>query len=119
MLVQGVAGSGKTSIALHRVAYLLYQNKNSLKAEDVLILSPNKLFSEYIAGVLPELGEENMSQMSFYHQISKRQSRPYDFPNFIIIFTNYAYPNSRRPRCAHAEARSKPPACPPSCRLCG
>ena len=66
MLVQGVAGSGKTSIALHRVAYLLYQHKNTLKAEDVLILSPNKLFAEYIAGVLPELGEENMSQMSFY-----------------------------------------------------
>lgn len=66
MLVQGVAGSGKTSIALHRVAYLLYQYKDTLKAEDVLILSPNKLFGEYIASVLPELGEENMSQMSFY-----------------------------------------------------
>ncbi|MBQ7884654.1 MAG: AAA family ATPase [Clostridia bacterium] len=69
MLVQGVAGSGKTTIALHRVAYLLYQHKNTLKAEDVLILSPNKLFSEYIAGVLPELGEENMSQMSFYRLV--------------------------------------------------
>lgn len=66
ILVQGVAGSGKTSIALHRVAYLLYQNKNTLKAEDVLILSPNTLFSEYISDVLPELGEENMSQMTFY-----------------------------------------------------
>lgn len=66
MLVQGVAGSGKTSIALHRTAFLLYQNKNTLKAEDILILSPNKLFSEYISEVLPELGEENMSQMSFY-----------------------------------------------------
>lgn len=66
MLVQGVAGSGKTSIALHRIAYLLYHNKKTLKAQDVLILSPNKLFAEYIAEVLPELGEENMSQMSFY-----------------------------------------------------
>lgn len=66
LLVQGVAGSGKTSIALHRIAYLLYQNKNNLKAEDVLILSPNKLFSEYISEVLPELGEENISQMSLY-----------------------------------------------------
>lgn len=66
ILVQGVAGSGKTSIALHRVAYLLYQNKNTLKAEDVLILSPNMLFSEYISDVLPELGEENISQMTFY-----------------------------------------------------
>lgn len=66
MLVQGVAGSGKTSIALHRIAYLLYQNQKTLKAEDILILSPNTLFSEYISEVLPELGEENMSQMSFY-----------------------------------------------------
>lgn len=66
LLVQGVAGSGKTSIALHRVAYLLYQNKNTLKAEDILILSPNTMFSSYIADVLPELGEENVSQMSFY-----------------------------------------------------
>lgn len=71
MLVQGVAGSGKTSIALHRIAYLLYQNKNTLKAEDVLILSPNRLFSSYIADVLPELGEENISQMSFYRLAEK------------------------------------------------
>lgn len=66
LLVQGVAGSGKTSIALHRVAYLLYQNKENLKAEDILILSPNTMFSSYIADVLPELGEENISQMSFF-----------------------------------------------------
>ncbi len=66
ILVQGVAGSGKTSIALHRVAFLLYQNKNTLKAEDILILSPNTIFSAYISEVLPELGEENMSQMSYY-----------------------------------------------------
>lgn len=71
LLVQGVAGSGKTSIALHRIAYLLYQNKKTLKAEDVLILSPNKLFAEYIADVLPELGEENISQMSFYRLAEK------------------------------------------------
>ena len=66
LLVQGVAGSGKTSIALHRIAFLLYQNRNTLKAENILILSPNTLFSSYISEVLPELGEENMSQMSFY-----------------------------------------------------
>ncbi len=72
MIVQGVAGSGKTSIALHRIAYLLYQNKNTLKAEDIVILSPNAVFSEYISEVLPELGEENMSQMSFY-RIAKEE----------------------------------------------
>ena len=51
--------------------HLLYQNKNTLKAEDVLILSPNKLFAEYISEVLPELGEENISQMSFYRLAQK------------------------------------------------
>ena len=74
MLVQGVAGSGKTSIALHRIAYLLYHNKKTLKAQDILILSPNKLFAEYISEVLPELGEENMSQMSFYRLAQKELS---------------------------------------------
>ena len=62
LLVQGVAGSGKTSIALHRVAYLLYQNRQNLSSRDILILSPNHIFSEYISGVLPELGEENLEQ---------------------------------------------------------
>ena len=62
MMVQGVAGSGKTSIALHRAAYLMYQGlSESLTAEDILIISPNSLFEQYIANVLPELGEENVS----------------------------------------------------------
>ena len=66
LIVQGVAGSGKTSIALHRIAYLLYQNRSTLKAENILIMSPNTLFSDYISNVLPELGEENIEQISFY-----------------------------------------------------
>lgn len=53
LIVQGVAGSGKTSIALHRVAYLLYKYRDTLKADDILIISPNNLFSSYINGVLP------------------------------------------------------------------
>ncbi|MCQ2380494.1 MAG: AAA family ATPase [Victivallaceae bacterium] len=60
MLIQGVAGSGKTSIALHRVAYLLYRVKDELSADNVLIISPNKVFGSYISSVLPELGEENI-----------------------------------------------------------
>lgn len=58
LVIQGVAGSGKTSIALHRVAYLLYRRRESLSARSVAILSPNRVFADYIAGVLPELGEE-------------------------------------------------------------
>ena len=65
ILIQGVAGSGKTSIALHRIAYLLYRFKDGLSAKNVTILSPNKVFGDYIANVLPELGEEPISGMSF------------------------------------------------------
>jgi len=66
MIIQGVAGSGKTSIALHRIAFLLYRFAGKLKAEDVLIISPNRAFSDYISGVIPELGEEPIRESSFY-----------------------------------------------------
>lgn len=65
LVIQGVAGSGKTSIALHRIAYLLYHDKKSLKSSNILILSPNSVFSDYISHILPELGEENIREMSF------------------------------------------------------
>lgn len=65
MFVQGPAGSGKTSIALHRIAFLLYRDRDILTAQNVLILSPNHLFSEYIASVLPEIGEENVLRLTF------------------------------------------------------
>ena len=58
LIIQGVAGSGKTSIALHRVAYLLYRHKGEITSNDILIISPNKVFADYISNVLPELGEE-------------------------------------------------------------
>ncbi len=64
MIIQGVAGSGKTSIALHRVAFLLYRYRNTIKAQNVTIISPNKVFGDYIAGVLPELGEEPIFEAS-------------------------------------------------------
>lgn len=65
LVIQGCAGSGKTSVALHRVAYLLYHHRKQLNAKQVLILSPNPVFSEYISHILPELGEENILEMSF------------------------------------------------------
>lgn len=65
MLIQGVAGSGKTSIALHRIAFLLYRFKNRLSAKNITILSPNKVFGDYISNVLPELGEEPIYELSF------------------------------------------------------
>lgn len=65
LVVQGAAGSGKTSVALHRIAYLLYHDRQNLKSSNVLVLSPNSVFSDYISHILPELGEENIQEMSF------------------------------------------------------
>jgi DNA helicase II / ATP-dependent DNA helicase PcrA len=63
MIIQGVAGSGKTSIALHRIAFLLYRFRDSIASKDILIISPNKVFADYISNVLPELGEEQIPEM--------------------------------------------------------
>ena len=65
MVIQGAAGSGKTSVALHRIAYLLYHDRENLKSSNVVILSPNGVFADYISHILPELGEENIREMSF------------------------------------------------------
>ncbi|WP_414732794.1 HelD family protein [Acetobacterium carbinolicum] len=65
IIIQGVAGSGKTAIALHRIAFLLYRFKDKLAARNVKILSPNKVFSDYISTVLPELGEEPIREQRF------------------------------------------------------
>ncbi|MFI3620007.1 HelD family protein [Enterococcus avium] len=62
MIIQGVAGSGKTSIALHRIAFLLYHFRNRITSDQVMILSPNRTFSRFIAQVLPELGEEPVTE---------------------------------------------------------
>ena len=65
LAIQGAAGSGKTSVALHRIAYLLYHDRKNLKSSNILILSPNSVFADYISHILPELGEENIREMSF------------------------------------------------------
>lgn len=65
LIVQGAAGSGKTSAALQRVAYLLYKHRQTIKADQIVLFSPNPMFSSYISTVLPELGEENMQQTTF------------------------------------------------------
>ena len=65
LVIQGAAGSGKTSVALHRIAYLLYHDRGHLNSSNILVLSPNSVFSDYISHILPELGEENIREMSF------------------------------------------------------
>lgn len=62
IIVQGAAGSGKTTVALHRLAYLLYRYKDSIAGENILVLAPNSLFLDYISDVLPDLGVEGVNQ---------------------------------------------------------
>ncbi|RBP65353.1 DNA helicase-2/ATP-dependent DNA helicase PcrA [Alkalibaculum bacchi] len=72
MMVQGVAGSGKTSVALHRAAYLMYQGlSNTLSSNNIMIISPNSLFEQYISSVLPELGEDNVASAVFEEMLSE------------------------------------------------
>ncbi|RAV04071.1 UvrD-helicase domain-containing protein [Paenibacillus sp. YN15] len=65
LIIQGVAGSGKTTVALHRLAFLLYQYRDQVKAERMIIFAPNRMFLDYISGVLPELGVGDIAQTTF------------------------------------------------------
>lgn len=83
LIIQGVAGSGKTSIALHRIAYLLYAFKGSISSKDILIISPNKVFADYISNVLPELGEEIVPEMSMEQILSGVLENKYKYQDFF------------------------------------
>lgn len=95
LMVQGIAGSGKTSIALHRAAYLMYQGlQTKLSANNIMIISPNSIFEQYISNVLPELGEDNVISSVFEDILSellngrKIQSRN-DFLENLIVNSKY------------------------------
>lgn len=75
LFVQGAAGSGKTAAVLQRVAWLLYRYRGNLTASQVIMFSPNQLFNDYIDQVLPELGEHNMIQMTYYQYVGRRVPR--------------------------------------------
>ncbi len=83
MIIQGVAGSGKTSIALHRIAFLLYRFRNTIAAKDILVISPNKVFADYISNVLPELGEEQIPEMGMEEVAHEALEHKYRFQNFF------------------------------------
>ncbi|MCI4140115.1 hypothetical protein MMJ09_25980, partial [Bacillus vallismortis] len=75
LIVQGAAGSVKTSAALQRVAYLLYRHRGVIDAGQIVLFSPNFLFNSYVSSVLPELGEVNMEQATFQEYIERRLGR--------------------------------------------
>ncbi|WP_172254986.1 RNA polymerase recycling motor HelD [Saccharibacillus deserti] len=90
LIVQGAAGSGKTSAALQRVAYLLYSNRDRLTADQIVLFSPNPMFNGYVSTVLPELGEENMKQTTFQEYLDSRLGRtfaledPFDQMEYVL-----------------------------------
>lgn len=94
LIVHGAAGSGKTSAALQRVAYLLYKNRNVLTADQIILFSPNSLFNSYVSNVLPELGEENMQQVTFQEYLDHRLNQefqvenPYDQLEYVLTAAN-------------------------------
>lgn len=83
LIIQGVAGSGKTSIALHRIAFLLYRFKHSIESRDIMIISPNKVFSDYISNVLPELGEDSIPEMEMESLAERVLNGKYKFQSFF------------------------------------
>jgi DNA helicase-2/ATP-dependent DNA helicase PcrA len=90
LIVQGAAGSGKTSAALQRIAYLLYKYRDRLKADQIILFSPNSMFNSYVSNVLPELGEENMQQVTFQEYLDHRLSNefqvegPYEQLEYVL-----------------------------------
>lgn len=101
LIVQGAAGSGKTSVALQRIAYLLYKYRNSINADQIILFSPNSLFNSYVSNVLPELGEENMQQVTFQEYLDRRLSKgfhvenPYDQLEYVLTAANTPLYRSR------------------------
>ena len=95
LIVQGIAGSGKTTVALHRIAFLLYRLKN-LTSNNILIFSPNNIFTEYISDVLPSLGESNTLQTTFNDYLSyfvKEYKDVETFTDFVSRYYTYKEDN--------------------------
>ncbi len=95
LIVQGIAGSGKTTVALHRIAFLLYRLKN-LNSSNILIFSPNNIFTEYISDVLPSLGEDNTLQTTFadyLYSFIKDYEDIENFSDFVSRYYSYQEPN--------------------------
>uniref|UniRef100_UPI003018167A RNA polymerase recycling motor HelD n=1 Tax=Oceanobacillus massiliensis TaxID=1465765 RepID=UPI003018167A len=90
LIVHGAAGSGKTSAAMQRIAYLLYKYREQLNADQIILFSPNSMFSSYVSNVLPELGEENMQQVTFQEYLNHRLSKdflvenPYEQLEYVL-----------------------------------
>jgi DNA helicase II / ATP-dependent DNA helicase PcrA len=91
LIIQGVAGSGKTSIAIHRIAFLLYRFRDTMASGDILIISPNKVFADYISNVLPELGEAQIPELGmeeFAHDLLEHAYKFHSFLEQVFMIIN-------------------------------
>ncbi|ANE48048.1 helicase [Paenibacillus swuensis] len=101
LIVEGAAGSGKTSAVMQRVAYLLYKHRTTLRADQMVLFSPNPLFNSYVSAVLPELGEENIRQTTFQDYLGSRLEPefqvedPYDQMEYELTATHQPGYNAR------------------------
>ncbi|BCB03907.1 RNA polymerase recycling motor HelD [Bacillus sp. KH172YL63] len=102
LIVQGAAGSGKTSAAMQRIAYLLYKYRGYLKPDQVILFSPNAMFNHYVSNVLPELGEENMEQVTFQEYLDHRLSGefeiegPYEQLEYVLTSSEQPFYDARK-----------------------
>jgi len=101
LIVHGAAGSGKTSAAMQRIAFLLYKYRETLKADQIILFSPNAMFNSYVSNVLPELGEENMQQVTFQEYLDHRLSEeflvenPYEQLEYVLTSAHTSSYKSR------------------------
>ena len=103
LIVQGIAGSGKTTVALHRIASLLYRIEN-LNSNNILIFSPNNIFTEYISDVLPSLGEDNTLQTTFADYLASfidEYKEVEDFSDFVSRYYSYSEENPELVKYKH------------------
>ena len=103
LVVQGVAGSGKTSAVLQRVAYLLYHSRSDLDADQMVLFSPNRLFANYISQVLPSLGEKNMRQATLFEFLANR----FTGLHVETLFERYEHDAAGLPQAAETIRRFK------------
>lgn len=97
LIIQGVAGSGKTSIAIHRIAFLLYRFRDTMSSGDILIISPNKVFADYISNVLPELGEAQIPELGMEEFANDLLDHKFKFHTFLEqVFSIIHNPGSYR-----------------------
>lgn len=103
LIVQGTAGSGKTTIALHRIAYLIYNYEKSFSPENFMIIAPNRLFLNYISDVLPELGVEKVRQTTFEdfaRELLGKNFKIRDANEKLLAFTDHKKSDSEKAHLA-------------------